>query len=58
MKLQKISIAAVCILLSLSSCNEYMDINENPNLPSESLVGAPSIFQVQLQILFVFTQEI
>ena len=44
MKLQKISIAAVCILLSLSSCNEYMDINENPNLPSESLVGAPSIF--------------
>ena len=44
MKLQKISIAAVCVLLSLSSCNEYMDINENPNLPSESLVGAPSIF--------------
>ncbi|WP_336664534.1 SusD/RagB family nutrient-binding outer membrane lipoprotein [Elizabethkingia meningoseptica] len=44
MKLTKISIAAFCALLSMASCNNYMDINSNPNNASESGVGAPSIF--------------
>ncbi|WP_078403473.1 SusD/RagB family nutrient-binding outer membrane lipoprotein [Elizabethkingia ursingii] len=44
MKLTKISIATFCALLSLASCNNYMDINNSPNDASESAVEAPGIF--------------
>lgn len=35
--MKKLSIILLCLIMGLSSCNDFLDVNENPNTPNESV---------------------